>query len=233
EFRQDRERYLDLVCEEIIPHVAECGLARFCDVFCEEGVFSEAESRRVLITGQEHGLAPRLHADEFAPSGGAELAAELGAFSADHLIAVSAQGIAALAAAGVTAVLLPGTSFFLLSHHYAPARALIDAGVPVALATDCNPGSSFTGSMPTIITLAVFEARMTIEEALTASTLNAACSLGLGDDRGSVEVGKRADLVILDLPDLAHLGYHYGDNPVRVVIKDGRPVWSRPEVEQR
>jgi len=231
EFRDHRERYLDLVCEEIIPAVAELGLARFCDVFCEEGVFSTAESRRVLVTGSEHGLAPRLHADEFAPSGGAELAAELGALSADHLIAVSEAGIAALAASEVTAVLLPGTSFFLLAHHYAPARALIAAGVPVALATDCNPGSSFTESMPTVITLAVFEAKMTVEEALTAATLNAACSLGLGDDRGTIEEGKRADLVLLDLPDLIHLGYHYGNSPVRTVIKDGRVVWNRPDIE--
>lgn len=232
EFREERERYLDLVCEEIIPAVAELGLARFCDVFCEDGVFSAAESRRVLLAGRRHGLAPRLHADEFAPSGGAELAAELGALSADHLIAVSEAGIAALAASEVTAILLPGTSFFLLSHHYAPARALIAAGVPVALATDCNPGSSFTESMPTVITLAVFEAKMTVEEALTGATLNAACTLGLGDDRGTVEEGKRADLVLLDLPDLIHLGYHYGDNPVRTVLKDGRVVWERPDVRR-
>lgn len=231
EFRKERERYLDLVCEEIIPAVSELGLARFCDVFCEKGVFSAAESRRVLEAGRRHGLAPRLHADEFAPSGGAELAAELGALSADHLIAVSDAGIQALASSEVTAVLLPGTSFFLLSHHYAPARALIEAGVAVALATDCNPGSSFTQSMPTVITLAIFEAKMTVEEALTAATLNAACSLGLGEDRGTIEEGKRADLVLLDLPDLIHLGYHYGDNPVRAVVKDGRTAWTRPDID--
>ena len=132
----DRGRFLDLVCEEIVPAAAAAGLARFCDVFCEHGVFDAAESRRVLAAGMRHGLAPRLHADEFADSGGAELAAELGALSADHLIAVSAAGIEALAAAGVTAVLLPGTSFFLMQHRYAPARRLIEAGVPVALATD-------------------------------------------------------------------------------------------------
>ena len=201
--------------------MAEAGLARFCDVFCEKGVFSAAESERVLAAGVEHGLAPRLHADEFVDSGGAELAARLSAMSADHLMAVSAAGIEALAAAGVTAVLLPGTSFFLMKRHYAPARRLIEAGVPVALATDCNPGSSYTESMPMVVTLAVFQLGLSIEESLVAATLNAACCLGLGDRAGSIEPGKRADLVLLDAPNLLHLGYHYGVNPVRAVIKDG------------
>ena len=224
EHRGARERYLDLVCEEIVPAAAEAGLARFCDVFCEHGVFTVEESRRVLAAGARHGLLPRLHADEFVDSGAAALAAELGALSADHLMAVSPQGIEALAAAGVTAVLLPGTSFFLMKHVWAPARRLVEAGVPVALATDCNPGSSFTESMPMILTLAVFELRLSIEEALTAATLNAACSLGLGAEVGSVEEGKRADLVLLDAPNLLHLAYHYGINPVAAVVKDGRLV---------
>ena len=224
EARQDRGRFLDLVCGEIIPAAAAAGLARFCDVFCERGVFDAAESRRVLAAGARHGLAPRLHADEFADSGGAELAAELGALSADHLIAVSPAGIEALAAAGVTAVLLPGTSFFLMQHRYAPARRLIEAGVPVALATDCNPGSSHTESMPMVVVLAVFELGMSVEESLTAATLNAACSLGLGGEIGSIEVGKRADLALLALPNLLHLAYHYGINPVAAVVKGGRPV---------
>lgn len=230
EHRETRELWVAAVCEEITPAVAEAGLARFCDVFCEAGVFSATESRRVLEAGARHGLTPRLHADEFQDSGGAELAAELGAASADHLIAVSEAGIEALARAGVTAVLLPGTSFFLMKHHYAPARRLIEAGVPVALATDCNPGSSNTESLPTILTLAVFEAGMSIGEALTAATLNAACTLGLGDEIGSVEAGKRADLVLLDEPDLDHLAYHYGVNPVRTVVKNGRVVWDRPDL---
>ncbi|MCL4837322.1 MAG: imidazolonepropionase [Thermoanaerobaculia bacterium] len=224
ELRADRERFLALVCEEIVPAVAEEGLARFCDVFCEQGVFSAAESRRVLVAGRERGLLPRLHADEFADSGGAALAAELGALSADHLMAVSPAGIEALAATGVVATLLPGTSFFLMKHVYAPARRLVAAGVPVALATDCNPGSSNTESMPTILTLAVFELRLTPEEALTAATLNAACSLGLGGEIGSIEVGKRADLVLLDAPNLLHLAYHFGVNPVAAVVKGGRVV---------
>jgi imidazolonepropionase len=224
EFRGQRSRYLSLICDEIIPAVADEDLAIFCDVFCEQGVFSAAESRRVLEAGHEHGLAPRLHADEFQDSGGAELAAALEAKSADHLIAISDLGIEALAGSDVVAILLPGTSFFLLQHHYAPARRLIDAGVPVALATDCNPGSSNTESMPTILTLAIYEARMTVEEALTAATLNAACTLGLGEVIGSIEVGKQADLLILDAPNLLHLAYHYGVNPVRTVVKKGRVV---------
>ena len=221
---QDRRRWVDLICEEIVPAVAAAGLARFCDVFCEQGVFSAAESRQVLKAGVRHGLAPRLHADEFADSGGAELAAELCAFSADHLMAVSPAGIEALARSGVIAVLLPGTSFFLMKRSYAPARRLIEAGVPVALATDCNPGSSHTESMPMVVLLAVLQLGLTIEEALTAATLNAACSLGLGEEIGSVVPGKRADLVLLAAPNLLHLVYHYGINPVAAVVKGGRVV---------
>ncbi len=226
EFRDHRQRYLDLVVNEITPAVAEAGLARFCDVFCEEGVFSVDESRRVLLAGREAGLAPRLHADEFVASGGAELAAELGALSADHLMAISEEGVDAMAAAGVTAVLLPGTSFFLMKDAYAPARRLIEAGIPVALATDCNPGSSHTESMPMILVLAVLKLGLTIAEALTAATLNAACCLGLGETIGSVEVGKQADLILLDAPNHLHLAYHYGINPVKAVIKAGEVVHS-------
>ncbi len=219
-----RSRWVDQICEEIVPATAEAGLARFCDVFCEVGVFSAAESRRVLEAGARHGLLPRLHADEFVDSGGAELAADLGAFSADHLMAVSPAGVDALARSGVTAVLLPGTSFFLKKQHYAPARRLIEAGVPVALATDCNPGSSYTESMPMVVLLAVFQLGLTIEESLAAATLNSACCLGLGSEIGSIEAGKRADLVLLQAPNLLHLVYHYGINPVAAVVKDGRVV---------
>ena len=226
EHRDDRQRYVDLICEEIVPAAAEADLARFCDVFCEHGVFTAEESRQVLVAGREHDLAPRLHADEFVDSGGAQLAAELGALSADHLIAVSDAGIEALAGSGVTAVLLPGTSFFLMKHTYAPARRLIRAGVPVALATDCNPGSSFTESMPMVFVLAVFELGLTIEEALTAATLNAASCLGRGDRIGSIEEGKQADLVLLDAPNLLHLAYHYGVNHVAAVVKRGAIVHS-------
>ena len=222
EHRSARRRYLDLICNEIVPRAAGEGLARFCDVFCESGVFSAAESRRVLEAGAAHGLRPRLHADEFADSGGAELAAELGAMSADHLMAVSPAGIEALAFAQVIAVLLPGTSFFLMKTAYAPARRLIEAGVPVALGTDCNPGSSHTESMPMVLLLAVLQLKLTIEEALTAATLNGACALGLGEELGSIEVGKRADLVVMDVPNALHLVYHYGVNHVGAVVKDGQ-----------
>ena len=157
-------------------------------------------------------------------SGGAALAAELGALSADHLMAVSPAGIEALAGSGVTAVLLPGTSFFLMKKRYAPARELVAAGVPVALATDCNPGSSHTEPMPMVVVLAVLQLGLTIEESLTAATLNSACSLGLGHEIGSIEAGKRADLVLLDAPNLLHLVYHYGINPVAAVVKGGRVV---------
>jgi imidazolonepropionase len=224
EWRHDRGHWIEQICEEIIPATAEARLARFCDVFCEHGVFTAAESRKVLEAGILHGLAPRLHADEFVDSGGAQLAGELGALSADHLIAVSEEGIDALAGAGVTAVLLPGTSFFLMKHRYAPARRLIERGVPVALASDCNPGSSHTESMPMVFVLAVFELGLSIEESLTAATLNSACSLGLGAEIGSIEEGKRADLVLLDAPNLLHLAYHYGINPVAAVVKNGRVV---------
>ncbi|HEV7672097.1 MAG TPA: imidazolonepropionase [Thermoanaerobaculia bacterium] len=220
-----RARYVDLICDEIVPAVAARGLARFCDVFCEAGVFSPEESRRVLEAGIRHGLAPRLHADEFADSGGAELAAELGALSADHLMAVSERGIEALAGSGVTAVLLPGTSFFLKKERYAPARRMIEAGIPVALATDCNPGSSYTESMPMIVTLAVFALGLSVEESLTAATLNAACCLGVGDEVGTIEIGKRADLALLDAPNLLHLAYHYGVNPIAAVVREGRLVY--------
>lgn len=222
EFEDRADDYVDLVTDEIIPRVAERELASFCDVFCERGVFTADQSLKVLRAGRDHGLIPRLHADEFVDSDGARVAAEVGAASADHLIAVSDEGIERLAESQVTAVLLPGTSFFLMRHSYAPARRLIEAGVPVALATDCNPGSSNTESIPGVITLAVLEMGLTVEEALTAATLNAACSLGLGEQIGSVEVGKQADLLLLEAPNLFHLAYHFGINPVGVVIKRGR-----------
>ena len=224
EHRIDRDGWVDVIADEIIPACAREELARFCDVFCEQGVFDIEQSRRVLAAGAEHGLQPRLHADEFVDSGGAMLAAEIGAVSADHLVAVTPQGIAAMAEAGVLAVLLPGVSFFLMKERYAPARRLVSAGVPVVLATDCNPGSSHTESLPFIVQLAIFKMKLSIEECLVAVTLNAACCLGLGGEIGTVEVGKRADLALLEGPNLLHLGYHIGVNPVRAVVKAGRIV---------
>ncbi len=224
EYRDDRKAWVDEIVEKIIPAVSEAGLARFCDVFCEQGVFDVDSSRRVLQAGREHGMIPRLHADEFVDSGAAELAAELGAASADHLVAVSDAGIRAMAETGVLGVLLPGVSFFLMKDDFAPARKLIEQNVPVALATDCNPGSSHTLSLPFIVQLGIFHMRMTVEECLTAVTLHPACCLGLASEIGTVEVGKRADLAILDGPNLLHLAYRLGVNPVRTVVRDGRVV---------
>jgi imidazolonepropionase len=227
EYRSNPDRYVDRVCSEIVPAVAAQGLARFCDVFCEQGVFTPAQARRVLLAGREHGLAPRLHADEFVDSGAAELAAEVGAVTADHLMAVSAAGIEALAAGGVMAGLLPGTSFFLKKRGYAPARRLIAAGVPLTLATDCNPGSSHTESMPMIFWLAVLELDMTVDEALTAMTLNAACSIERGHDLGTIEVGKQADLVLLEGSTFDNLAYHFGVHLIAAVVKRGEVVYRK------
>jgi imidazolonepropionase len=216
------ESYVDQVVEEILPAVAREKLAVFCDAFVERGAFTREQGARVLRAGARLGLTPRLHADEFTDSGGATLAAELGAASADHLMHVSDAGIAALAKSSTVANLLPATSFFLMSERYAPARRLIDAGAIVSLSTDCNPGSSMTESMPMVIQLAVLQMKMTVEEALTAATLNGASSLGLVSEIGSIEVGKRADLVLLDAPNYLHLVYHFGVNLVRDVLSDGR-----------
>jgi imidazolonepropionase len=227
EHRDDPEAFVDLVIDEMIPAVAEAGLAAFCDVFCEQGVFSVAQSRRILEAGLAAGLRPKLHADELASSGGAELAGELGAVSADHLVYASEAGLASMAAAGVVAVLLPGTTFSLMGTRYAPARRMIDAGVPVALATDANPGSSPTESMQMIVNLACLQLGMTPAEAIAAATLNAAHALGMADEVGSLEAGKRADLLVVDAPNPTYLAYHYGTNLVESVIAGGRVAWRR------
>jgi len=224
EYRNDRDGYVRLIVEEMIPRVAAERLAVFCDVFCEEGVFTAAQSRAVLTAARAHGLGLKLHADEFAPIGGAELASELRAVSADHLLRVTEQGLLALRAGGVTAVLLPATSFSLGGEHYAPARKMIQMEIPVALATDCNPGSSMCESMPLVLSLACLELGLTPAEALTAATVNAAHAVGLSADRGRIAPGMRADLQILDAPSYVTLAYHLGVSHVRQVVKDGRPV---------
>ena len=223
EHRDQRERYVEILVSEMIPEVARRGLATFADVFCEEGVFTVAESRRVLEAARAAGLALRIHADELCWTGGAELAGALGARSADHLLFVSEAGMSALAAAGCAATLLPSAAFYLRLGRYAPARALVQAGVPVALATDGNPGGGLSPSMPFAMTVACFAMGLSLEEALTAATLNAAYSLGLEAERGSLETGKRADLVVLRSPRLLDL-VRVGIPAVRTVVKDGRVV---------
>ncbi len=221
EYRPDTDAFVRFVVDEVHPEVARRGLAEAVDVFCETGVFDLRQTRRLLADAPRYGWRIHLHADELTPLGGAELAAELGALSADHLIHVTDAGIAALASSETVAVLLPGTSFFLRSD-FAPARRMVEAGCAVALATDCNPGSSPTESMPAILQLACLGMGLTVEEALTAATLNAAAALGRADRLGSVEPGKAADLIVLDAPTYHHVVYHYGVNPVRHVIKGGR-----------
>ncbi len=220
EFHDDPGAYLDILCGRMIPYVGKKKLAAFCDVFCERGYFGLQESEKVLRAGRQWGMSLKVHADEMTPLGGAELAARLGAVSADHLECVSDTGIARLAEAGVVAGLLPGVSFFL-NHGYAPARKLIDAGVPVAIASDFNPGSCMSFSMPLMMTIACTQARMTPEEALVAATLHGAAALGIAGEAGSIEVGKRADLLIAEIPDYRYLAYHFGVNPIRTTIKNG------------
>jgi len=224
EFRGKKQEYVRSIVREQIPRVSRGKLAGFCDVFCEKGVFTVGESREILKAGIAHGLRPKLHAEEFARTGGAMLAAELGAVSADHLLHASPADVRALRDAGVVAVLLPGTSFSLGLGRYAPARMMIEAGLPVALATDCNPGSSMTESMQMMMTLACVEMRMTAAEALVASTINAAFALALGTDRGSLAVGKRADMVVFDAEDYREIPYHYGVSNVCHVVKNGDVV---------
>jgi imidazolonepropionase len=223
EHRGGRERYVDLLVDEMIPAVAQRGLAVFADVFCEEGVFTVAESRRILRAARDAGLALRVHADELAWTGGAELAAEMGARSADHLLFVSEAGMTALARAGCAATLLPSAAFYLRLGRYAPARALIAAGAAVALATDGNPGGGLSPSMPFAMAVGCFAMGLSLEEALTAATLNAAYSIGLDAETGSLEAGKRADFVVLGSPRLLDL-VRVGVPAVRTVVKDGRVV---------
>jgi len=229
EYAHDRQAYVALVTDTILPEVARRGLARSADVFCDEGAYSVPEAAAVLGAARALGLAVRVHADELAPVGAAELAASHGAQTADHLVHVSPAGIAALLAAGTTPVLLPGTCFSLRLSHAAPARALIEAGLPVALATDYNPGTSYIPSMVAIVGLACALLGMTVAEAITAATRNAAETLGLPGVRGRLQPGAVGDLVLLDVPNHLFLGYEYGWNPVAAVVKHGRIAWQRHE----
>ena len=221
EYKADRQAYIRFLCEEVIPVVAKEGLAEFCDVFCETGVFSAEESRVILEAGKKWGLIPKIHADEIDPIGGSELTAEVGAISAEHLIVCPPAGIAAMAKAGTVACCLPATSFYLGST-FAPVRAMIEAGVPVAMASDFNPGSCPSLNLQFVMNLGCLRYRMTPEEVLTAVTLNGAAAIRRADKLGSLEVGKQGDLVIWNAPDLNYICYRMGSNLVRTVVKGGR-----------
>jgi imidazolonepropionase len=222
---RSREQYISLLVQEMIPQVAREGLARFCDVFCEPGVYSAEESRRILRAARANGLALKLHADELENGGAAELAAELQATSADHLAAISEQGIAALAQAGTVATLLPGTMLFLGRPRQAPARALIAGGAAVALASDFNPGTSPTVNFPLILTLGVSQLRMSVAEAFVAATVNGAAALGLAAELGQLAPGFHADLALFQVADHREIPYWYGDNRcLRTWVGGRRPA---------
>jgi imidazolonepropionase len=222
-----RAEYVKLLIEEILPRVKEERLASFADVFCEPGVFSLEETRSILDASQNAGLGIKLHADELEPGGGAELAAKLGAVSADHLAAISEAGIRALAAAGTVATLLPGTMLFLGRTKQAPARALIDAGAAVALATDFNPGTSPTVNFPLILTLGVSQLRMSASEALVAATVNGAAALGLAETTGQIAPAYSADLAVFEADDIREIPYWYGDRRCRATWARGKPCLAR------
>ncbi len=223
EYKERPDEFVQLLVEEMIPKVAELGLAEFNDVFCEKGVFTPEQSKVILEAGKRHGLIPKIHADEIEPYKGAELAAEVGAISADHLLKASEQGMNAMAEKGVVGVLLPGTAFFLMAES-ANGRKMIDLGVPVALSTDCNPGSSPTISMPFIMSLGCMKMGMTPAEVITAATINAAHAINRGREIGSLEVGKKADVTIFNTENYMKLQYSYGVNHTDTVVKNGYVV---------
>ncbi|MGG0756655.1 imidazolonepropionase [Brevibacillus laterosporus] len=224
EFKGRTDEYVALVINEMLPEVKRSGLAEFCDVFCEHGVFSVEQSRAIMQAARKLGFKLKLHADEIEPLGGAELAAELGCISAEHLLAASDEGLLAMKKAGVVAVCLPATSFNLRLSKHARARKMIEIGVPVALSTDYNPGSSPTESLQLVMTLGCLNLGLTPEEVLTAMTINAAHAIGRAEQVGSLEVGKQADLVIYDADNLDYLPYHFGINHVKTVVKNGQIV---------
>jgi imidazolonepropionase len=224
EYKMDREGYIENIINSMIPYISENKLAEFIDCFCEEGVFSVEECRRILKAGKMFGLKIKIHADEVKTVKGAELAGELKAISAEHLVAASDDGIKALAENDVVAVLLPSTSFYLMLNNFAKARKMIDEGVAVALATDCNPGTSPTESLQTVMTFACFGMKLFPEEIINAMTINAACAINREKEIGSIEVGKKADIAIFKSKNLNYLIYHFGANAVETVIKNGEIV---------
>lgn len=229
EYKDNPDEFVDYVINDMLPIIAEKELAVFNDVFCERGVFTPEQSKRILEAGKKYNLIPKIHADEIEPYGGAELAAEVGAISADHLLKASDEGIKQMAEKGVIGVLLPGTAFFLMAE-YARARKMIDSGVPVALSTDANPGSSPTISLQFIMNLGCLNMGMTPEEVITATTINAAHAIGQAEMIGSIEEGKVGDLTIFNVPNYLMLSYHYGMNHVDTVIKRGIPVVNNKQL---
>ena len=223
EYKEKREEYLDHIINDMMPVVEKEGLAEYCDVFCETGVFTAEESRKVLEAGKKHGMAPKIHADEIDALGGSQLAGEIGAVSAEHLIVCPPEGIASMAKGGTIACLLPATSFYL-GATFAPARDMINAGVPVAVSTDFNPGSSPNLNLQLAMNIACLKYRLTPEEVLTAATLNAAAAIGRAEKVGSIEVGKQADIVVWNAPSLNFIFYRYGNNLVKTVVKKGAVV---------
>jgi imidazolonepropionase len=223
EYKQNPDRFVRLLIEEMIPKVAELGLAEFNDVFCEHGVFTPEQSKQILEAGRRYGLIPKIHADEIEPYEGAELAAEVGAISADHLLKASEKGMKAMAEKGVVGVLLPGTAYFLMAES-ANGRKMVDLGVPVALSTDCNPGSSPTVSLPFIMNLGCLKMGMTPAEVITATTINAAHAINRGQEIGSLEVGKKGDITIFNVGNYMKLQYSYGVNHTDTVVKSGQVV---------
>lgn len=227
EFQDRKSEYVDVLLEEMLPAVAESGLAEYADVFTESHVFGIEDSRRIMGRAAELGLRLRLHVDQLTPLGGAELAAELGADSADHLECISDEGIRALGEAGVVPVLCPLVPLFIGQTQEAPGRRMVDAGLAPAIATDFNPGSCYVQSMPEVLSWAALRYGLSAAECLVGATLNAACSLRRGARIGTLEVGKQADFVLTDLPNLEHLSYELGRSPVRVVVKRGEVVYER------
>lgn len=226
EYKGKTDAYVDLVCQEMIPEVAKQGVAEFCDVFCETGYFSVAQSRKILETAQDHGMKSRIHAEEFTDIGGAVMATEMGALSADHLLCLSDDGIQKLAQSNTVATVLPGTAFYLQIKDYAPARKLIDAGATVALATDANPGSCHSENLHLMMVLGCLQMGMLPHEAIQAATLNAAKALGRSHDRGSLTPGKRADIGIYAIDNIHTLLYHFGINHLTQLWIQGQQVFD-------
>jgi imidazolonepropionase len=226
EYKGRSDEYVEILIHKMLPEVKRQGLAEFCDTFCEHGVFTVEQSEQILNAAKALGFGVKIHADEIEPMGGAELAAKLACISAEHLLAASDAGLEAMQRAGVIAVCLPATSFNLRLKHHARARKMIELGLAVALSTDYNPGSSPTESIQLVMTLACLNLGMTPEEVMTAVTINAAYAIGQGDNVGSLEVGKQADLTVFDADNLAYLPYHFGINHVKTVIKKGKIVVS-------